>query len=205
VFRKFPASGTAHDYRYKTTVNYWSAVVAWSPNAGDVDLALYDDKAHTQLLENSAWGSGMTDFVAVDSNQRAMGTYFPRIRTASGTGSYYVEFAEGADQLGAGVHQLPMASSDIVAVRDTYLLAGHTYTFTLEPGSLSQDGDMFLMQSNSGVPDTWVQGRSDAVASASGKGAGQTETFQFTPAVTDWYGLVIINELQGGTFTLTRN
>ena len=206
MLRKLPKTGSPHDYRFKTTVNYWSVVAAWSPTTGNADLQLFGDKRHTQLLNYSGWGAwGLTDFVAVDSNHRPFGTYFPRVDSDGGTGSYYVEVAEGAAQLGSGSVQVPMGSGDIVAVRDTYLVAGTTYTFTLEPGSASQDGDMFLMQSIADASGSWTQSRAQAKATAAAKGAGQTETFQFTPTVSDWYGLVIINELLGGAFTLTRS
>ena len=53
-------------------------------------------------------------------------------------------------------------------------------------------------------PTTWVRSRLTALRSSAWQGAGATETFTYTPTVSDTYGLVVINEAAGGQYTLTR-
>jgi hypothetical protein len=202
--RVLPEPGKSHNYRFDTTPAFWSVVAAWSPPTGDVDLRLYDDKARTQLLGQSTFGTAQTDFIAVDGNHRPAGSYFPSVNRYGGTGTYFVEFAQGLRTLGSSPASVPMAIDDIVAVFDAYLVAGVTYTITLTPDNAAQDGDLFLVGSSSADPSTWVRSRNSSLASSTSHGVGQAESFSFTPSVSDYYGVVVVNEAAGGTFTLTR-
>ncbi|MBB5868216.1 hypothetical protein F4553_001595 [Allocatelliglobosispora scoriae] len=193
---------TPHNYGYNTGSNYWSVVAVRSTGA-DYDLQLFDDRAQTVNLGTSTFGGTTIDFVAVDSNRRPLGDYYPNAFAYSGTGNYQVELAQGFDVLGAATSQaIAMGTNDVVTVRDVSLTAGVPVTFTV---SGAGDAELFLMSSDAATPATWVRGRPSAVATASAAGAGGTETFTFTPTVTQWYGLVLINKAGSGTYTLSRS
>ena len=123
----------------------------------------------------------------------------------SGSGNYVIESAQGSSTLGIGSVQIPMTTSDVVAVRDVNLAAG-TATFKVTPGSVSQDAELFLVSSTSSS-STWIRARNAAVASASATGANGVEQFSFTvtAATAGWYGLVLVNKSGSGTYTLTRS
>lgn len=194
-----------HNYGYNTTSAYWSVVAVRSTGA-DYDLSVYDDRAQTSLLATSAYGGSTIDFVAVDSNRRALGDYYPRAYVFSGSGNYQTELAQGTDILSAATSQpVTMGSGDVVVVRDVFLTAGVPVTFTASPGAGGQDAELFLMSSDAATASTWVRPRSAAVASASANGAGVAETFTYTPTVSQWYGLVLINKAGSGTYTLQRS
>jgi hypothetical protein len=74
------------DYTFNTTSYYWS-VVALSTTV-DYDLRLYDSNGTP--LGSSTYGTGVTDFVAINSNLRPLGSYRATVNHFAGTGSYYV-------------------------------------------------------------------------------------------------------------------
>jgi hypothetical protein len=192
-----------HKYKYKTTTSYWS-VVATSPlSSTNLDLRLYSDKAGQQLIKTSLMGPGVTDFIAIDSNHRALGTYFPRVDTVSGGGPYTAQLAAGSSSLGAEAQEVDMSSDQVVAIRDTYLAAGTTYRFVLSPGTGLMDADLFLVDSLGDTPSTWVKSRAQSLQSVSGS-PGTPVIMQITPNRSDWYGLVIVREGAAGTYDLTR-
>jgi len=96
-----------------------------------------------------------------------------------------------------------MTSDQIVAVRDTFLVAGTTYRITLSPGSALMDGDLFLMDSVSDIASTWVKSRAQSLDSAFAP-AGSPVVMQLTATRSDWYGLVIVREGVTGTWDLVR-
>ncbi len=197
---------TPHNYSYNTTTVFWSVVGIRPPAGSDDDLALYDDRAQGTILATSAFGGSTVDFVAVDSNHRPLGDYYPRVNLFSGGGNYQIELAQGANSLGAGGSQaITMGTGDVVAVRDVFLSAGVAVTLRAVPGNSSQDPELFLMASDGTNPGTWYQPRVNARVSASAAGPGGTETITFTPTVSDWYGLVLVNKAGSGTYTLTRS
>lgn len=188
-------------YRFATTTTYWSVVAVEMLN-GDVDLELYDDKGMTQLLDESRLGGTETDFVAVDSNRRDHGKYFPEVNTFLGDGAYVVELAQGDDNL-TRAETIPVTVRDVVVVRDTFLTAGTPYVFTVTPTS-SVDPDLFLMSSNPRDEATWVQPRNSAVRLATMQPAGVAETFSFTPVLSQWYGVVVTMNGGDGSMVLSR-
>lgn len=201
--REFPGP-KAHKYKYATTFDFWS-VVAIETNftSGDVDLALYDDHAMTQLLESSDLGVGHTDFVAVDSDHRPFGSYFPEVKTFAGTGAYVIELAQGADVLTSSAQTIPTTLRDVVFVRDTYLEAGTTYYFSATPTS-NVDVGLFLMASDPDDDGTWVQRRVDAAASDVSNPAGEAERISFKPTISQWYGVIVTTQGSDGSFQLRR-
>lgn len=194
---------SGHMYRYKTTTQYWSVIGIDSPSSIDVDLRLYGDKGEDELLGTSFLSAGVADFIAVDSNHRALDRYFPRVDTVSGSGGYNVQVANGANALTATPQKVDMSGGEIFAVRDTYLEAGKTYQFTLTPGSGVMDADMFLMDSLPLSPPTWVKSRSQSLDSAFAA-AGSPVVMQVAVSRSDWYGLVISRQGVFGTYDLVR-
>jgi hypothetical protein len=198
---------TPHNYGFSTTANYWS-VVAVRPPVGstvDYDLDLFDDRPQSTLLASSADGGSRVDFVAVDSNRRALGDYYPRVRQFSGTGNYRVQLAQGGTTLPAATSQaLTMGSADVVAVRDSFLTAGSSATFTVS-SSGTGDAELFVLGSKSGDSSTWVRGRGSALAGANAAGPGGLEQVTLTAPEDGWYGVVLVNKSGSGTYTLTRS
>ena len=194
-----------HNYGYNTSTVYWSVVAVRPPSGADYDMVLYDDRNQTVSLGSSAFGGSSVDFLAVDSNRRPLGDYYPRVNAFSGTGSYGIELAQGFDQLGAATSQaVTMGTNDIVVVRDVNLTAGTPVTFTVTAGNGTQDAELFLFSSDANAA-TWVRSRSQAAAASVSGGAGATETFTFTPTAGGWHGLVLINKSGSGTYTLSRS
>jgi hypothetical protein len=195
---------TPHNYSFNTSSFFWS-VAAIRPSGVDYDLDVFDDRAQGTFLASSTFGGGTIDFVAVDSNRRALGDYYPRARVFSGSGNYQVHLAQGVNTLGANASQgVTLGSNDVVAVRDTFINAGTTVTFKVTPGNGTQDPELFLMASDPGNAATWVKGRPSASASASAAGPGGVEQFSFTAPLSAWYGLVLTNKAGSGTYTLQR-
>ncbi|MEV4759236.1 hypothetical protein AB0J86_29635 [Micromonospora sp. NPDC049559] len=199
-----PAPVPPHNFGYSTSTVYWS-VVALRPNSGDLDLQLYDDRAQTAYLAGSAWGGTTVDFVAVDSNRRALGDYYPRVQNFSGGGGYQLELAQGSQQLPSGASTVAMGSGNVVAVRDVSLTAGVPVTISVAATNAGQDAELFVLDSDPANAATWIRTRSTAVAASTGGGAGATEQVTFTPTRSAWYGVVLVNRAGSGNYTVTRS
>ncbi|MGL5859022.1 MAG: CARDB domain-containing protein [Angustibacter sp.] len=200
--KRRPTPVPAHHYGYATTTGYWS-VVAIRPNpAADYDLQLYDDRGLGTFLRGSSFGGATVDFVAVDSNRRALGDYYPRINQFAGTGDYDIELAQGSAVAPFGTSTLTMGSRDVVTVRDVFLTAGSTTRFRVQPSNSGQDAEVFLMGSNSADPGSWTPARSQAVGLSTTAGAGGAEQFDYTAPVSQWYGVVVVNKAGSGPYSL---
>jgi hypothetical protein len=198
---------TPHNYHFATTTVFWSVVALRPPAGADYDLFVYGDRPQTQLLAASQLGADTTDFVAVDSNHRPLGDYYPQVRSVTGHGNYQIELAQGASQLpAASSATIPMAATDVVAVRDVCgVTAGSTVTLTVTPSDPGQDAELFLMGSDPNQSSTWVVPRSANVAQASAAGPGQPETLTYTATSAGCYGAVVVNKAGAGSYTLARS
>ncbi len=195
---------TPHNFSFSTSTPYWTVVGVIPFSSTDEDLSLYDDRAQTVFLGGSVFGLETTDFVAVDSNRRTFGDYYPRVNHFSGIGGYDIEVAQGGGAtLVAGVPMTVSMPNDLVAVRDTFLSAGVPVTLSITPAA-GQNVDLFLMGDNPNDATTFVRGRSAAVASSTSGGAGAAETLTYTPTVTGWFGVVITQRGGTGDVNLTR-
>jgi phage baseplate assembly protein gpV len=202
-----PTPPPNHNYSFNTTTNYWSVVAVRPPTGADYDLTLFDNLSQTVQLSASSLGGSVVDFVAIDSNagRRPLGDYYPRVTKFSGTGNFAVELAQGSLTLGAASStQIVMASTKVVAVRDTNLTANVPVTIKVTPSSATQDAELFIVNSVAGVPSTFIRGRSAALKTATATGPGGVETITFTPTTSGWYGVVLVNKAGSGTYTLTR-
>jgi hypothetical protein len=193
-----------HNFGYNTSTIYWSVVALRPPAGSDYDLSLFDDRNQTTFLTSSAWGGSTVDLVVVDSNLRALGDYYPRVNLFSGAGNpYQIELAQGAQIVGIGASTVTMGSSNIAAVRDTFLTAGVPVTINVTPTNGGQNPELFLFGDDPAAPATFVQTRSSAVASSTFNGAGVAEQFTYTPTRTGWFGVAVINTAGSGNYTLT--
>jgi hypothetical protein len=192
---------TPHNYSFVTTIPYWTVFGARTTGA-DYDVSVYDDYAQFVNLGSSTYGSSTIDFVAIDGNRRAAGDYYPRVYQFSGTGNYTAEYHEGSTILDAGSAFITMNTNDVVTTRDSFQTAGVPVYVRVVPSNGTQDAELFLMGDDPAVSSTWVRGRSSAVASATVTGAGQAESLVYTPAFTEYYGLVVVNKAGSGTYTV---
>ena len=88
-----PQPYVPHNYSFSTTTYYWSVVAVRPTGTNDADLRVYDDYNQSLFLKGSTYGGTETDFVAIDSNRRALGDYYPRTNQYSGTGGYKTVWA----------------------------------------------------------------------------------------------------------------
>lgn len=195
---------TPHNFSMNTTTVDWS-VIAVLPSVGsDVDLTVYDDRAQTVPLASSIGGVDVVDFVAIDTNRRPLGDYYPRVNEWSGGTPYNIEAAQNRNILAPGSSQIVHMPADLVAVRDTFLTAGAPVLISVTPSTVDQNPGLFVMGDDPGNPATFVRSRFSASASSTGNGPGVTEFLSFTPAISGWYGVVITNQHGVGDYTLTR-
>jgi hypothetical protein len=190
-----------HRYSYATTSARWSVLSTDPSYYLDTTLQLFDDKSMTQLLGQSDYGSWQVEFLAVDSTHRALDTVYPRVTSPHKYYDYNIEQVQGFSTVLNGSYAIPMGT-DTATVRDTLMMAGETYRFTLIPGQYMQ-GSMFIMGSDSSQPSTWVRSRAQSLKHGTAE-INQPVVFDFTAPRTDIYGLVIVNENSEGTFTLIR-
>jgi hypothetical protein len=198
-----PTPHPPHDFYYSTTSPYWSVVAIRSPNA-DYDLQVFGDSAHSVPLGSSLYGGSTVDFVAVDTNRRPMGGYYPRVFAYSGSGQYQIELAQGATILYSGTSTLTIGEQHVVVVRDTYLNAGDPVTISLTPHN-GQESELFLLGSIPQDPRTFVRSRANALAASTVPGPGAFQQIAFTSGISGWYGVVVVNRVGSGGYTLTRS
>jgi hypothetical protein len=203
IERPLPVPPSTHDYRFGTDSVFWSVVAVEPDDGSDADLSVWDNGRQTKLLAESRSSSDFVDFVAIDNNHRAPDSVFPEVSAYEGTGDYVIQLAQRKDVLVWDTQTLAFGATDLVRVRDTLLQAGQTYRFTLAPNNPSLDGSLYLMDSLPPMVDSWVKPKAEAMASAAAL-TGPV-VLEVTAPRTDWYGLVITNELLGGTYTVTRS
>ncbi|HEY7223649.1 MAG TPA: hypothetical protein VH561_08685 [Micromonosporaceae bacterium] len=191
-------TSTPDTYTFSTRLQYWS-VVAVQPSAGaDFDLQVSDGAGAP--LVGSYWGSGVTDFVAVNSTggARPLGGYRAQVTHFSGTGVYDVMFWEKrvvfgvpTDPVGGVATALGLQYGWPAAAYMIYLRQGQG--FRVNESDYTQ---VFLAGSTPGVPSTYVRSRSqlanayviaDNVPAANG---AHCRVFQATSA--GWYSLIIV-------------
>jgi hypothetical protein len=192
---------TRHNYSMTTSTDYWSAVVI-RPGTNDYDLSLYGDSGLTSLLAGSDYGTGVMDYTAIDSNRQALATYYPSVNQFAGSGTYDIEAAQGSTTLSAGSSTATMGTQDVASIRDSFQNAGVPVYVRVVPSSASQQGEVALLGDDPATASTWVQGRSAAKADSGVSAAGQPFGFVYTPGVSEYYGLLLMNAAGSGTYTL---
>jgi len=198
-----PTPVVDHNYRFDTTKVFWSVVALRPPSSTvDYDLRLYDDSGLGSLLTSSVLGPGVTDFVAVNSNRRAVGDYYPQVHAVTGTGDYRIE-ADETEGIFAGTPTITMGANRLAALWDICLSAGERATYTVTPSDSGQDAELFVLSADSGGSDN-VLSRSGAVASSDGHGAGDPESVT-VDLPEGCHGLVVVNKAGSGAYTVAKS
>jgi hypothetical protein len=108
-----PTPVPSHAFSFNTTTSYWSVTAVRPPAGADYDLTLFDDRALSQPLGASLSAGSSVDFVAVDTNRRPAGDYFPRVNRFSGTGAYQMELAQGSATLTTTPQSVTMGAQEV--------------------------------------------------------------------------------------------
>ncbi len=191
-----------HNYSLNTVNGYWSGVGIRGGN--DNDITLYDDAAQSVSLGGSTFGGSTIDYMLIDSNERALGDYYPRAYLFSGSGAYDVEWAAGANILGQTSTLTSFGSGDVIKLWDAFADSGVVnYVRVVPSGGL--DVEVLAHDSDSATASTFVQSRGTAVAVGSSGGAGAAEALQYSVATGDWTGIVLLNKGGSGTATIYRD
>jgi hypothetical protein len=191
-------------YSATTGHPYWSVVAVYPPADQDYDLGVYDNAGHQ--LASSAYGTGTVDFVAIDSNHRALGTYQVSVTGFAGaTGQYRIELADPGTILPkSGTvccgEEYVFTNGDFIEINDVYLTAGSEYGL-----GNSFQGELFLMGDNPVDSSTWVRSRANAVAYTSPVPGGAYGCALYRAPRSGWYGLISIDDPPpGGQHGLQR-
>lgn len=195
------------NFGFNTTVHSWS-VVALRPSAPtDFDFTMYDDRAQTSFLKASNFNDQAVDFVAIDSNLRPLGDYYPRVNQFRGPGTFRIEHVQAFQTLQpASSSSFRFDDSNVAAVEETDLTAGVPVTISLTEASVISTASLFIMGDDPSTPATFVQNRSSAVVSAVADPIfGGPVSVTFTPTRTGRYGVVVTGDNGGGDYTLTRS
>ena len=189
----------ANGYTFATNTPFWS-IFAVQPNGGDVDLTL---SSGGTSLSSSLFGTGRTDFVAINSNSgfRPFGSYRAATSLFSGPAAHSVQFIQGSV-----VRSLPVPAGDGVSgpsdpdiafavlpndrdvtIVDVFLTAGQKFWST----STTAGNAMFLLESNPGSPATFIRNRSQASASSHSAVDGCT---LWTANFTGWHAIAMIGD-----------
>ena len=197
---------------------YWSIVAARGSQGSTVETQLHDGPptACNAIDTSSNSNAYRSTWVAFDSNGGRFPTGAYSVRYDGG--KYIAQFVAGSRSLATNTPSTdqPIASgwaNWIVDVRDVYLYAGTTYTFTVTGGF---DG-LYLLHSDASTPSTWTGRKSTAWASATlpyddpNEGPGQigaelvrTTTLTVHPTSSGWYGAVVSRDSWWGAGVTIR-
>ena len=185
---------------------YWQVSGIRPPGGADYDIYLYSDPNFSDLLTYSNYGGNTVDFVVVDHNHAPLGSYYPSVQLYSGTGSYSIEYENGADQLILydlnGPFDWP--EGHVVHAWDVYMVdEGEELVFNLEVTDGDIDPGIALFKSNGSA---YYAGRESAQISADNNGPGVGESLSYTVPESDWYGFIVWNNNDNpGIFTIDIN
>ena len=177
-------------YRYYQNTNYWSVVGIRNSGSTNHDLRLYNDLNFTSLLATSNLSaSNQVDFIVCDYNHISINQYdYPKVYNSSG--SYYIEWEDGSEQLPPGNSNIySWTSNHVVRMWDVPLVNGHTYHFILNISSGSADLGFALFKSNNSP--YYATHYSGYQRLADSYGSGGEECFTYSATSTDFYGLVV--------------
>jgi len=188
-------------YRVVTRNNYWSVVATRGSQGYDPDIQLFDGVSQCMLGKSNQEGMPPTDWVAFDNNSGRLpvGTYPTRVVgrfTNTSPVKYQVQFVQGQRTLATSTPTVSQPIGDaygdwVVDIRDVYLSAGSTYTFTVT-GGLSA---MHLLSSTA-TPATWVKTPTTVgpslVLPNPDLNVVQTGTLTHTATQSGWYGALFV-------------
>ena len=190
VYRGIPSP----DYYAMPRSTGWNAVALKSPGGSNYDLRFASAAGYTSSLAYSLLGAGVIDYVLVDGNHPAAPNIYPSVFQTSGTGTYEIEHATHTDYLSVGTYgPYTMAANDLVRIWDVAESTGNTYYYRIRILSGDANLSMALHQSSSAYSGTWYQPRLSAIKVSNGGGPGKGSYLANTPSLSDWYGLVVLN------------
>lgn len=194
-------TATPQTFSYTTGQYYWS-VVAVQPTASSA-YDLYLDDAQNDFLGESAYGTGLTNFVAVDSNTgtRPFQTYDAEV-TQYTAGSYWIEASYGTSEVtiptpthhgttgfaDPDIAYMNLNSNAVVSISDIYLTAGQSFWASTPVAS----SELFLLEANPAYSSTFVQTRATATIHQSAKVVDNCTLY--TASVSGWHALVLIDD-----------
>jgi hypothetical protein len=133
---------------------WWSAVGVLPYNsAADYDLRLYDIGNYTGSeagfgggsIEYSTWGGATSDFVIVNNNMAAGGTYtVGAINRNNATGNYHIEEATSSKIYDGSNGDYSMSSTAVLDIYEYYISTAGDFGFKLEQTSGTCDLGMSL-------------------------------------------------------------
>jgi hypothetical protein len=208
-------------YDIETVAPNWSVVATRGSQGGDPDVDLLSaPDACIVLGSSNEQGPGTADWVAFDNNlgRLPIGSYVSQVydhQPYSGVTKQVTQFVAGsqvlltgdptADQpVGFGASPGDTANAWIVDIRDVYLRAGTSYTFTVNGGLDA----MYVLQSSATDASTWSRTRSTAAASVqlSRPDSDQpgTGSLEYRPAESGWHGALFVRDAWWGPAVTVR-
>ena len=158
------------EFDFETTAETWSAVAIYAPTRWRGTLLSTGSPWRVEASTGTT-PYGTTQFIAIDSHRRALGTY--RLQVTRDTGpDVYVQWRQANTEIvlpvpandgvsGPGDPDIAFAvknSSDVIAVYNLYLEAGEAFWVNSLPGD-----SFFLLESNEHNPYTEIVTRTQAV------------------------------------------
>jgi hypothetical protein len=190
-------------YVQAQTQPYWSAVGVRGAGSDDWNLTAYttgrgalEPVCFQDSVATSSRVGGGVDFAVGDFTYNPLTPYYARVHQMSGSQVGIVEWDDGPDEftIGADPIQRSTGPGDVLEVWDVYLTYGLTYTIFFERAGAA-DTRFFVFENglqSSTVP-YWAD-RSGAVLT----GTGHTG---YSPAVSGYHGIVVVNDNGGaGTY-----
>jgi hypothetical protein len=191
----YVTNAVSQAYTFNTVSKYWSIVGL--ATAADYDITLRNST--NTIVASSTYGTGVTDWIAINSNDLPLDTYTATVTKYSGTGAYFLEQRQGHTTTalpvpdndgvtGPSDPDLAFASvnsQDVLSVSDIYLTAGQKFWVD---GGETTNGTFFLLESNPADPSTFIRTRYQA-STIAGTSFAEGCTL-FTANYSGWHGLV---------------
>lgn len=186
-------------FEYDPVAGYWGVVGSRPLGTSDVDIALYADQNYQSPLEESGYLAQAVDFVAVDYNHASSAIDYLRVSRETGADNHRTEFEQGTEILD-GYEPFSWQANDVADIWDTFLTASVPYFFREYHSTVSGfDSGIYLMGSAGG---DYYQGRDDLLAFGNSRAMNVGgEWFAHTPAVSDWYGVVVLGNEENAAST----
>lgn len=177
--------------------NWWSAVgVLSSSSSADYDVRLHDIGTYTgsgggfgNYLEYSGYGGAVSDFVIVNDNMAAAGTYYAGVLNDNqGTGAFRIEEAASKKIFNGTNGPYSMAYTNVLDIYEYYISPAGDYGFKLEQTAGTCDLGMSLYD------DETVTARKDEYVPggyANSTGDGGDEYMRVTIPDYGFHGLVV--------------
>ena len=193
---------SAQNFNYTTFAPYWSVTAELPASSADYLNLL---NVGGGLLASSQEPTGLTDFVAVDSNSgtEPYQTYYPVAVYHPNTGTYAIEvqYGENVVTIPTPTHQgttgfsdpdltfMSLSDSQVVTIADIDLTAGESFWAS---GQGTAGSLMYLLEANPSSPSTFIQSRATAAADQNTKVIDHCTLY--TAAITGWHALVLVSD-----------